>query len=441
MKKSKPPLIASAPAEIHALSHQGIGIAAVEGKTTFIEGALPGETVKYRIFKKHRHYDEGAALEILNRSPERSVPRCQHFGICGGCSLQHLEAAAQINWKQKILLEQLEHLGQVTPEAILPPLNSKIWEYRHKARLGVRYLHKHHKALVGFREKFRHGIADLQHCHTLHPSIGHRLPALSELVSQLSCKADLPQIEVAIGDQQAALIFRHLLPFTEEDQQLLRHFGRETQIHIYLQPNQPQPISLLWPENASARLSYQLVDFGIEMLFHPSDFTQIHLEMNRLMVKQAVTLLVPEAEDTILDLFCGIGNFSLPLARFAHQVTGIEGSNIMVERAYENAQHNQITNIQFAVENLFSPQADSAWQHQHYHKILLDPPRSGAQEIIHHFPRLGAKRILYVSCNTATLARDAHILVHQLGYQLKKAGMMNMFPHTSHIEAMALFER
>jgi len=443
---SKKPVItiASTPADIHSLSHEGIGIASVQGKTTFIEGALPQEVVSYRVFKKRRHYDEAASVEIIKSSPERTTPQCQHFGYCGGCSMQHLEISAQITWKQKILLEQLEHLGQVQPDIILPPLFAAAWEYRHKARLGARYLEKHNKAFVGFRKKFRHQIADLDLCHVLHPSIGKRLPELSALISSLDAKEHLPQIEVAVGDDHAALIFRHLIALSVNDLAKLREFGQQHQIHIYLQPNPPQEISLLWPDNINPRLHYQLPDFQIEICFHPTDFTQIHLEINRLMVKQAVQLLDPQPDENILDLFCGIGNFSLPLARFACKVIGIEGNEIMTQRAYENAAHNHIHNVDFYAANLFTP-ADNknsgAWLHQCYEKILLDPPRTGAKEIIEYLPQFAAKRIVYVSCNPATLARDANLLVHHHGYRLKQAGIMNMFPHTSHIEAMAVFEK
>ncbi len=439
-KKSMIP-IPSGPAAVHSLSNEGRGIASVSGKTTFIEGALPSETVKYRVFKKRRHYDEAATLEILTPSSERTLPQCQQFGICGGCSMQHLEASAQIAWKQKILLEQLVQIGHVTPDNILPVLSASAWGYRHKARLGARYVAQHNKVFVGFRKKFRGQVTDGDLCHVLHPSIGQRLAALSALLSSLDAKEQIPQIEVAVGDNEAALIFRHLTPLSSKDLERFRDFGREHELHIYLQPNPPQPISLLWPEGAAQRLSYRLPEFDLELRFHPTDFTQIHLEINRLMVKQALSLLSPQPDEAVLDLFCGIGNFSLPLARFARKVTGIEGSDLMVERGYENAAHNQITNLEFFAANLFEPPQGAPWLQQTYEKILLDPPRTGAKEIIEHFPRLAPKRIVYVSCNPATLARDAGFLVHQLGYRFKQAGIMNMFPHTSHVEAMAVFER
>jgi 23S rRNA (uracil1939-C5)-methyltransferase len=438
MRKKKVIVTPDRPIQVHSLSHEGRGIAAVDGKTTFVEGALPDEIVKYRLFKKHRHYDEAACCEILTASPQRTTPHCSQFGVCGGCSMQHLATAAQIDWKQKILIEQLQQLGQVKPESILAPLAAAPWGYRHKARLGVRYLDKYQKAVVGFRQKFRHQIADVEHCPVLHPSVGTRLPALSDLISSLDCKEQLPQIEVAIGDDQAALIFRHLIALTPSDLTKFLAFGKEQQLHIYLQPNPPEPLTLLWPDNSPQRLAYRLPDYQLEFLFHPTDFTQIHLEMNRLMVKQAVTLLDPQPQETVLDLFCGIGNFSLPLARVAGKVIGIEGSQLMVERATENAQHNNLKNVAFYAENLFAP-GNGKWLQESYAKILLDPPRTGAQEIIDYFPQLAPQRIVYVSCNPATLARDAKLLVHRYGYRLEQAGIMNMFPHTSHVEAMAVF--
>lgn len=441
MRKKSIITIPSEPAEVHSLSHEGRGIASVEGKTTFIEGALPQETVKYRVFKKRRHYDEAAALEIIKASPERTLPKCQHFGVCGGCSMQHLDVSAQITWKQKILLDQLVHLGQVKPESILPALSASAWEYRHKARLGARFMTEQNKTFVGFRKKFRGQVTDLALCPVLHPSIGQRLPDLSTLLSELDVKEELPQIEVAVGDEQAALIFRHLVPLSSHDLEKFRDFGRQHGLHIYLQPTPPKPLTRLWPEGNPERLQYRLPDFQVELLFHPSDFTQIHLEMNRLMVKQAVHLLDPQPDEAVLDLFCGIGNFSLPLARYAKKVTGIEGSDIMIERGYENAVHNKIANLEFYAANLFEPPLNAPWFHQTYEKILLDPPRTGAKEIIMHFPKFSPKRIVYVSCNPASLARDANFLVHELGYHLKQVGMMNMFPHTSHIEAMAVFDK
>lgn len=441
MKNRRLNVIPESLAEIRTINNEGVGIATVGGKTTFIEGALPYESVKYRVYKKHRYYDKAVCEEVLTTSKERTTPLCTQFGICGGCSMQHLEASAQIAWKEKILIEQLEHLGHVVPDTLLPALSASVWGYRYKARLGVRFIEKQNKALVGFRQKFRQKIADIGLCHVLHPNVGTRLPLLSDLVTSLDIREYIPQIEVAIGDDETALIFRHLRPLSTKDSEKLTAFGKHYQIHIYLQPTPPLPISLLWPENYPQRLKYRLPDFNLEILFHPMDFTQIHLEINRLMLKQAITLLDPQPDENVLDLFCGVGNFSLPLARFAKKVTGIEGSALMVERGHENARHNAIENIGFYVANLFEALPDGTWTKQPYEKILLDPPRTGAKKIIEQISRFNANRIVYVSCNPATLARDAHVLVHEQGFKLKKTGIMNMFPHTSHIEAMAVFEK
>ncbi len=440
MRKKPIITIASEPARVHSLSSEGRGIAAVEGKTIFIEGSLPDETVTYRVFKKHRHYDEAAVFEIIQASAERVTPACPQFGICGGCSMQHVEVSAQLQWKQKILLEQLRQIGHLEPEALLPPLFAANWGYRHKARLGVRYVKQQNKVFVGFRKKFSGQLTDLSACPVLHPAISSNLSALSALISSLDAKEQLPQIEVAVGDKQAALIFRHLIPLSQADLSQFQDFGQKHHLHIYLQPNPPLALSRLWPQESAERLHYALPDFQIEFLFHPLDFTQIHLEINRLMVKQALLLLDPQPQEQVLDLFCGIGNFSLPLARHAKKVIGIEGSQTMIERAYENAAHNKLSNLEFYVANLFEPPQAADWFHQSYEKILLDPPRTGAKEIIEQLPRFSPKRLVYVSCNPATLARDASLLVHQQGYCLKKVGIINMFPHTSHVEAMAVFE-
>lgn len=428
-------------ATVTALSHDGRGIATVQQKKTFINGALPGEIVTYQTTKKHSTYDTAQVLDIIEPAKERAVPPCQHFGLCGGCSLQYMKMDLQLSIKQQTLLEQLRHFGQVVPETILPPLNALELGYRRKARLGVKFVIKKNKLLVGFREKSSRYLADLESCAVLHPAVGKRLTELSQLVLSLQQYRAIPQIEVAIGDYDIALIFRHLETLSDQDREQLRIFGEQQQFHIYLQPNSPAPVEKIWPTNCKDRITYTLPDEQLEFLFHPLDFTQINLEMNRAMVRQAMDLLAVEPQETVLDLFCGIGNFSLPLARRAKFVTGIEGSQEMVERAYENAQHNHITNIEFAACNLMQPLTNAAWITKQYNKILLDPPRAGAQEILPFFNNFAAERIVYVSCNPATLARDAGLLVHQYGYQLKQAGIMNMFPHTSHIEAMAMFER
>lgn len=424
--------------EIHAISHDGRGIADIEGKKAFIWGALPGETVRYQITKKHRQYFDGEAAEVITPATTRVTPPCKHYGLCGGCSLQHMSMDQQIALKQQTLLEQLRAFGKVVPENLLPPLNAGTVGYRRKARLGVKYVLKKNKLLVGFREKASNYLADLERCEILHPRIGEHLTEFAALIASLEQYQHIPQIEIAIGDNDAALVFRHLTPLSESDKQKLIEFGESHQFHIYLQPNPPACVTKLYPEDNFERLKYSLPSQQLEFLFHPLDFTQINLELNRLMVDQAIQLLDLSPEDTVLDLFCGIGNFSLPIAKHCKRVVGIEGSKEMVTRAYENAKHNCQTNADFFVANL-SDMSESPWTKEPYTKVLLDPPRAGALEIIPLINRINAKHIVYVSCNPATFARDAGELVHGCNYHLKSVGIMNMFPHTSHVEAMGIF--
>jgi 23S rRNA (uracil1939-C5)-methyltransferase len=428
-------------AQVHALSHDGRGIATINHKTTFLTGALPGETVRYKINQKRGSYNEGEATEIITPSPERVTPPCPHFNLCGGCSLQHMSVSTQIDLKTQTMLDQLKHFGQVTPVNLLPPLSALQTGYRRKARLGAKFVIKKDQVFVGFREKKSHYLADIQSCAVLYPAVGERLLELRALIASLEQYRHIPQIEVAIGDTTVALVFRHMEDMSASDQAQLIAFGQKHQFHIYLQPNPPGAVKQIWPEQATERLTYSLPDQHLEFLFHPLDFTQINLEMNRLMVNQALQLLDVQSHETVLDLFCGIGNFTLPLARQAQHVVGVEGGSEMVERGNANAAHNGINNVTFYSANLMEPPINAPWIKQPYDKILLDPPRAGAKEILPFFEQFSAKRIVYVSCNPATLARDAGELVHKLGYQLQYAGIMNMFPHTAHIEAMAVFDK
>ncbi len=421
-------------------SHDGRGIASIDGKTAFIDGAIMGEKVIGSITRQNRRYYEGHVLEVLKSAPERTTPPCTHFGTCGGCSLQHMTIASQIDLKQQTLLQQLKHFGHVTPEVILPPLSGQTEGYRGKARLGVRFVYKKDKLLVGFREKQSNYLADLQNCLILNPIIGLRLTHLAKLVRSLSQYEHIPQIEVACGDHDTALIIRHMTTLSQEDQQKICDFAKTYALHIYLQPNPPEKVHKIWPIDQNEFLTYTIPQFQIEMQFHPLSFTQVNAEMNQKMISAAIELLAPNPEDHILDLFCGLGNFTLPLARFAKKVIGVEGSQEMVNYAKKNAQHNGLYNTDFFAANLMAPVLNAPFM-QPYDKILLDPPRTGAKEIIAYFKQFNAKKIVYVSCNPATLARDANELVNIQGYTLKKAGIINMFPHTSHIEAIALFEK
>ena len=428
---------------ITGTSHDGRGIAVLaDGKTTFISGALQGEVVAFKLTKKHSRYNEGETTEVINPSRVRTLPACEHFGVCGGCSMQHMTMDSQIHVKQKILIDQLKHFGRVEAEEILAPISGNPFGYRRKARLGLRYVKKKNRVLIGFREKATGILADINSCPILHPRVGQHFAALATMVQSLSLFDQIPQLEIAVGDNHAALIFRNMSDMPAEDKQKLATFGAEHQLHIYLQPNLPKPIEKLWPLDNTEKLHYLLPEYQLEIQFHPLDFTQVNGEINPKLIQQAMILLDPQPDEAVLDLFCGLGNFTLPIARFAKAVVGIEGSHEMVKRAQENAVHNDIHNTEFFAANLADIQpARPNWMRRQYDKILLDPSRNGAKEIMATFPVFNARRIVYVSCNPATLARDAGELVHNQGYTLKKVGIINMFPQTSHIEAIALFEK
>lgn len=426
---------------ITGMSHDGRGITILEdGKTTFVNGALSGETVSFKLTKKHPRYNEGEVTHVLLPSPDRAIPACKHFGVCGGCNMQHLNTRAQIQLKQKVLLEQLRHFGQVEPEHVMTPISAQQLGYRRKARLGVRYVEKKQKLLIGFREKSSRYLADIEVCPVLHTSVGERLPLLANVIASLTQFQQIPQIEVAVGDKVTALVIRHLADLPEDDLQKLKAFAEQENIHLYLQPNSGI-IAKLWPDDMTHRLHYTLADYQLEMQFHPLDFTQVNGETNPLMIAKALELLAVKNNENVLDLFCGLGNFTLPIAKFANHVVGVEGSEAMVSRAQDNAAANHIQNCEFYASNLADlSSANSNWINKTYNKILLDPPRTGAKEIVEEISRFKAQRIVYVSCNPATLARDAGILVHKHGYRLRDVGVINMFPHTGHVEAIALFE-
>jgi len=437
-RKSKPMPSEAFSAHIESLDHDGRGVAHINGKATFIEGALPGEEVTFHYLSQRKSYDEGTVSEIINASPDRIEPKCPHFGICGGCSLQHMDARAQIEAKQQIMLANFKHIGAVQPETVLEPLTAVDWGYRRKARLGCRYVAKKGSVLVGFREKRTGWLAEMGRCEVLHPAVGERIMELRQLIAELKCYERLPQIEVAIGDEVVALVFRNMDELVAEDKARLIQFGQQHDIHIYLQPKGPDTVHLIWPEQS--QLSYRLDEFELEMLFKPTDFTQVNTDINRKMLSLAIAMLDPQPNERVLDLFCGLGNFTLPLARRAGHVVGVEGEAGLVQRGKENAAHNQISNVEFHAADLTQEPHQHPWFGPGFDKLLIDPPRSGAFEIVKLVPAFGAKRIVYVSCNPATLARDAQVLV-EAGYQLKSAGVMDMFPHTTHVESIALFER
>ncbi len=435
-RRRRKPLPEPVRVAIEALGHDGRGIARVDGKAVFVDGALTGEEVVVRYVKQHRNFDEASVEQVLVASPLRVEPRCPHFSICGGCSLQHMAPEHQIEAKQGVLLENLERLGKVKPDEVLPPLTGPHWGYRRKARLSVKHVHKKGRVLVGFREKHSPYVAEINSCVVLHPAVGERIEALAAVIESLQASERIAQVEVAVADNATALVFRNLDPLSEEDQARLCAFGQEHDLHIYLQPGGPETVAALSP--ADSQLFYRLDDHGLEMVFGPTDFTQVNFDINRDMLARALDLLALGGEERVLDLFCGIGNFTLPIAGRAQAVVGVEGAAASVARATENARRNGIENVELHVANLAGDVSDMEWAGR-YDRVLLDPPRAGALEVLPLVAATGAERIVYVSCHPGTLARDAGELVHQYGYRLERAGVMDMFPHTAHVESIALF--
>ena len=428
-------------AVIEKFSHDGRGIARIEGKTTFIAGALPTETVQFMMTRRKADFDEGYVMNVLTPSAQRVEPHCPHYALCGGCSLQHLSAESQIEAKQSLLIEVLERIGHCQPQSILPPLTADVWHYRNKARLSVRYVEKKSATLLGFREKNNpRFITDIHQCPVLHAQVDQHIDTLRMVLDTLPDKRCIAQIEVAAGEDAVALIIRNLAPLTEPSQTQLREFAKQTGFRLYLQPAGPDSVQLFHPLDADEYLHYSLPEFSLVYRFHPNDFTQVNQPINRQMVSLAVRLLALQPTDVVLDLFCGLGNFSLPLAQKSARVIGLEGSAQMIDRAYSNAQANHISNAEFACHNL------EEWlltdpQVQDVNKLLLDPPRSGALSIVKQMHILKPELIVYVSCNPVTLARDADILVNTQEYALQAAGVMDMFPHTAHVESIAVFSR
>lgn len=424
--------------EIVSLAHDGRGVARAAGKAVFVDGALPGETVLAARSRRHRRYDEATLVEVLVPSPDRVVPRCDHFGTCGGCALQHLEASRQLGSKQAHLAEQFARLGPVEPESWLEPLRGPLWGYRRRARLGVKYVARKGRVLVGFRERSRPFVADVRRCPVLVPPVDGLIGALADLVGTLSIRERLPQIEVAVAERATALVVRVLDEPTPQDRTLLEEFAARHGVEFYLQPGGLDSIAPLAPP--ATPLSYRLPASGVEITFAPSDFIQVNGEVNARAVSLALELLAPAAEDAVLDLFCGLGNFTLPLARRAGRVVGVEGEAGLVARARANAAANGIANAEFHVADLATDPAGAAWARQTYGLVLLDPPRAGAAGILPLIGRARPARVVYVSCHPASLARDAGTLVNELGFRLRAAGVLDMFPHTAHVESIAVFE-
>jgi 23S rRNA (uracil1939-C5)-methyltransferase len=400
-----------------------------------VEGALPGERVASRRISGKRKFDVARATQILEASPGRREPRCPHFGVCGGCATQHADERTQMAAKQRWLEDNLERIGKVRPETLLPIVYGPEWGYRRRARLSVRHVASRGGAMVGFRERRSTHVADMRECHVLPPHVSALIPELRSLVNGLSVRERLPQIEVAVGDNATALVFRHLEPLSDADQRLLRKFAEENSIHVWLQPGGPETAQPLHP--ATSELYYELPEFGVRIGFRPTDFTQVNHAVNRALVARALQLLDPQPGERVADLFCGLGNFSLPLAAKGGRVVGFEGNSELVKRAQANAAANGLV-AQFETMDLFKPGLEP---YAPFEKILLDPPREGAVEIVKALPAQWPRRIVYVSCDPATLARDAGILVHTKCWHLAAAGVVNMFPHTAHVESIAWFER
>ena len=430
------------PVIIESLDHEGRGIAHADGKVIFIEGALTGERVTYSSYRKKNNFEQAQVEKILKQSFMRVQPKCPVFGVCGGCSMQHLDARAQVDVKQRVLEDNLQRIGKVKPEVILPAIYGQPWGYRQRARLSVRHVLKKGKTLVGFREKNGKYVADMQHCEILTPKIAALLPLLGELNEKFTRRDIIPQIEVAVGEHVDVLVLRILDALTPADEALIREFADAHQVQIWTQTKGPETVKPFYPPDAP-QLSYSLPEFGITMPFAPTEFTQVNSDMNRLMVGRAMRLLDPQPGERIADFFCGLGNFTLPIARSGAQVTGIEGSDALVKRAIQNAAHNGLSgNTTFRMMNLFEMAESVLAGLGKMDKWLVDPPRDGAIELMKSISdETAPRRIVYVSCSPATLARDAEVLVHVKGYQLKKAGVMNMFPQTSHVESIAVFAK
>lgn len=426
---------------IESLDHEARGIARQDGKAIFVDGALPGEIVEYASFRRKPKYEMAHLIQVLKPSVARVQPACPHFGVCGGCAMQHMEPSAQIAAKQRVLEDSLWHIGRVRAETILPPIHGAPWGYRHRARLGVRKLPSRGGMLIGFHEWRSSYIADIRSCAVLPPHVSDLLLPMRELFASLSISDRLPQVEVSVGERCTALVLRILQGLTAKDEDLLRAFADRHSVVIYLQPKGPDTGFRFYPV-PGPRLSYTLPEFGLELDFRPTDFTQVNHAVNRVMVRRALRLLEPQPGERIADMFCGLGNFTLPIASSGASVVGIEGSPALVKRGREAAVANGLGNrVEFGVANLFECTEESLAALGRFDKMLIDPPREGALELVKALGRQAPPRIVYVSCNPATLARDAGVLSAVHGYRLKAAGIVNMFPHTAHVESIALFER
>ena len=424
--------------EIEALSHEGRGISHIDNKVIFTRGALPGEKVIASRTLSRAKYEEADVVEVIEPSLDRIDAKCSVYGICGGCSFQHLSSLNQISAKHDWLQSAFMGQSKVQPKEWLEPIQVESWGYRRKARLGVRYVAKKEKVLVGFRERKSSFVTVMSRCEVLHPSLGDNLEILSECIEALSIKDHVPQIEVAIAEKDTILILRHLQPLNENDEKVLIDYAKKLSITWYLQSG---GLDTIKPLKNPVQLTYSIPKHNIEMSFLPNDFTQVNFELNKKMIDLALDLLDLNENDDVIDLFCGLGNFTLPISRYANKVVGIEGDQGLVERAKANAEENNITNALFYKADLFEDVSGFEWfRGKNYNKALIDPSRTGAIEIVELLPKLNIERLVYVSCNPATLARDTAKLI-SLGFSLESAGVMDMFPQTAHVESIALFVR
>ena len=433
------------PARIDSLTHDGKGIAALDGKKVFVAGALPGETVRFQRRKRHRNFDDAELLEVIEASAARIDARCAAYGTCGGCSLQHTSGEEQRAIKLKALVDNLQRTGKVEPGRWLAPLfndaDAGRWHSRRRARLAVKDVAGKGRVLVGFRERHAPYLTDMHRCEVLAKPVDGLIDPLSDMIGKLSIRKRLPQIEVAVADNATALLFRVLDPPTDDDLAELTNFAVEHEVRVLLQPGGGGSEALLYPQPPLDPLHYHLPDFDVVIKFEASDFVQINGAVNQRMVSEAISLLQIGTEDRVLDLYCGIGNFSLPIARNAKQVLGVEGETQQVRRATDNAVQNNIDNCEFRCADLGKVDGSESWLRSGWDRVLLDPARSGAADVVNLMNTIGAGRIVYVSCHPATLARDAKTLVHEQGYLLEAAGIIDMFPHTGHVESIAVFQK
>lgn len=429
-------------ARIESLDHEGNGVAHVEGKVTFIDGGITGEVVEFARRRSRGNFDVGSVTSIVRESSQRVAPRCRYFGACGGCAMQHVEPAAQVAAKQRVLEDNLARIGKVAPEMMLPPVIGPAWGYRNRARLAVHYVAKKGGVLVGFHEKRSSFVADTTSCEVLPPHVSAMIPALREMFTAMKLRDRIPQLELAVGEDVTVMVVRHLEPIPEEDAARLRAFAdAHPAIQFWLQPKGPDTAHPFYPESAPA-LDYRLPEFGLSLAYRPTEFTQVNAAVNRVLVQRAVSLLDPRPGERVGDLFCGLGNFTLALATRGAKVVGMEGAPSLVQRAAENARRNGLEDrARFLAFDLYKDAEGALRELGPVDKLLIDPPRDGALEICKALPEPGPSRIVYVSCSPSTLARDAGVLVNVKGYRLRSAGVVNMFPHTGHVESIALFEK